>query len=92
LTFPTTNIEHVNASSDSHWKCWPNPAKDYTFLKVDESLLGSAYELRNIFGQLVLKGIIRAKTETVMTSDLPNGTYMMHLPQANSEIQWIIKE
>ncbi|PLW94147.1 MAG: hypothetical protein C0592_03925 [Marinilabiliales bacterium] len=67
---------------------YPNPANDYVNIISDGS---GYYEILNIAGQVVLSGQISAKLQTINTSDLNSGMYLIRVNNNNeSSLQKLI--
>lgn len=72
------NDMSVQDSGKSSFQVYPNPANDKLFVE-NNTLENSKYFLTDISGKLVSKGEISSKINTIYTSELPNGVYILKL-------------
>lgn len=54
---------------------FPNPAKDIIVIKMKQGITGVIYMIVNIYGQVVLKGMINSSSTSVDIKALPAGQY-----------------
>ena len=69
--------EDENSNSDVVLQVFPNPFADILYIKSNR--LGRTYSVCNVFGQLVLSGVILSNLTKISTEDLPNGVYGVFL-------------
>lgn len=86
----TTSI-HKNFSLESNFQFSPNPFRNQ--LTISDALPNSLYKLNDIFGRTIYQGVISSKTETINTSLLVNGTYIIELilPDGSKEVRKVVK-
>ena len=56
---------------------YPNPAKYQINIKVDASLLNSAYSIYDYTGKLILSGKLTSENTSIELTNLPQGIYML---------------
>ncbi len=61
---------------------FPNPANDYCHLKFDTQNT-YYYEINDISGKIILNSKTNSLSETILVSDLPNGTYLVQIHDLN---------
>lgn len=74
-----------NINNKEHAVAYPNPATDKVFIKNTKQ--GSLYEVYNIFGQQVLKGVI-SNSLSINTSSLTTGQYIIKMTDKYSSRQY----
>ncbi len=58
---------------------FPNPASQVLHLEVSPTLEENiTFELKDLSGKLVLKGVLKTHKETIFIGDLPSGFYVLH--------------
>lgn len=84
----TASVDEVTQMAVS---VYPNPAKNSISIESNENL--AAYEIRSITGQLLLKGLLKAKQNTLSVESLSTGVYILNLMgNAKTISKKIIKE
>jgi hypothetical protein len=56
---------------------YPNPAKHQINIKVDGSLINSAYNIYDYTGKLILSGKLTSENTSIELTNLPQGIYML---------------
>lgn len=69
----TTGIFHFNTKI---FRIYPNPASDRLFIDYPESYEGANYEILNLSGQKVSKGILKENTISLSNKRLKSGKYI----------------
>jgi hypothetical protein len=89
-TYDFTNINNVNA--DDGWRVYPNPATNHITLEAPE-LSPTKYQIFSADGRMILSGEFDHKTQTLNTSHLPVGIYIIKLQQGEKMgIQKILRQ
>ncbi len=76
----------TNEFSNIDIQIQPNPAKDY-FQIVHEAGLQLNYELVNISGQLIDRGMLNSKQTRILTDNLTDGLYFLQIKNKLGELQ-----
>ncbi len=79
-------ITALGELSSARLSIYPNPATDRIRLQVDETLLGSSYEIRTQSGRLVMQGILTSKTVELQLNDLKTGVYLLMVGEGTPEV------
>jgi hypothetical protein len=58
---------------------FPNPCKDYFFIKSDSTFLHSNFQIIDVLGKVCKSGTIHENLTTIDCSDLTNGFYLLNL-------------
>lgn len=72
------NFTLGNASFEtSSFKMYPNPAKDFTTIELPEAVRVGEVKVYDNLGRVVKKQTISVEANTINTSDLPQGAYLV---------------
>jgi len=81
---------NINALSGS---IYPNPTKDYIFIKRSSSGEASSISIYNVQGKLLLQQISKQQTTAIDLSNFSKGIYILKLKSSGkSEVTRIVKE
>ncbi len=58
---------------------FPNPAKDVITIRFKQGITSAAYRIINIYGQVLMSGVINSGTKTIDVKALPAGQYNLLL-------------
>ena len=84
---PETNINALSGT------VYPNPTKDYIFIKRSSSDEASLISIYNVQGKLLLQQISKQKTTAIDMSNFSKGIYILKLNSSGkSEVTRIVKE
>jgi len=78
---PATSIR--SSENSNPFNVYPNPARNLINLNLDSKFVNSGYELFNITGQIVKRGIILSETSQIDVSALNSGMYMIKVTGAS---------
>jgi hypothetical protein len=66
---------------------YPNPFKDYTFVKLASSLTDMEYHIYNLYGQLIKTGFQQSGNSlTIQRDNLPEGVYFIEMMQEKNMV------
>jgi hypothetical protein len=77
ITLAFSNATGLNDVSDakSELEVYPNPADEWITIKTNPALSDGRYSVRNLFGKVVLQGVLTADITKIGVSNLPPGLY-----------------
>lgn len=72
------NFTLGNASFEtSSFKMYPNPSKDFTTIELPETIKSGEVKIYDNLGRVVKKQTVSSEANTINTSDLPQGSYLV---------------
>lgn len=72
------NLTLANPSFDTaSFKVYPNPANDYTTIELPASIQTGEVKIYDNLGRVVKKQTVTTEVNTINTSDLPQGSYIV---------------
>ena len=77
---------------ENNFSVFPNPAENKINVKVDVTLLGSAYKVYDSIGKSVLSGKINSENTIIELSDLSAGIYLFSVGENMKQSFKVIKE
>lgn len=78
LTITAIYDINKNVESELIITTYPNPANNFVHLSIDELLIGqSRYELRNIYGKLIVGDDVNGSPITINIGEIQPGTYFL---------------
>ena len=89
VTDVLTSIDYIE--SDNAVSIYPNPAKDFIFIKQNFS--GKKYQVSifNPSGQLMMKTSVADKNEKILLTSLPKGIYILKVELPNDNFSKVFK-
>lgn len=89
-----SGIDKYSLLEFKNYVLFPNPAGDNVQIVFSEFESNVDYEIKNILGQVVLKGHLNNSKSEISTSSLSSGQYFMHITKANNHyaVKKIIKK
>ena len=95
-TYSTSNFQvdvSVSENTFEQWMIYPNPVKDVLSIQVDETMIGTTFELLDISGRRLLSSMIDKSTTLVEMSSFPNGAYFLCVNNnALKQMKKLVKE
>lgn len=95
-TYSTSNFQvdvSVSENTFGQWMIYPNPVKDVLSIQVDETMIGTTFELLDISGRRLLSSMIDKSTTLVEMSSFPNGAYFLCVNNnALKQMKKLVKE
>lgn len=87
--FPTS----IETAQETEFTVYPNPFETHLFIQTDSND-DFNYEIYSVDGRLIKNGIIQGDNQTINTSDLKSGIYLLNLINGNGtrSIQKILKK
>lgn len=77
----------INESSLADVSLYPNPTNEYIILKIDTSLDNLNYNLHDMTGRIVSKGIISSNETKIDARDYAPGQYQLTINQKEIELE-----
>lgn len=74
---PTVSVSDI--PTEATIRLFPNPVNQHLTIKIDESLIGSQFEILNITGQSLKSGELSDLFNTIDVEDLSAGTYFVRV-------------
>jgi len=78
------NNVSVCSTKEAVVSIYPNPAKDFFYIYINDLTKNASYKVLNISGQEVCSGKIISNSTTVNTTDLPSGIYFVNIKTETS--------
>ncbi len=82
----------INEETFNQVKIFPNPTKDELNIEVDNSVIGSTYQLRDITGRPIKTGIITDEKSRISLQVLSSGTYLLSIGDQIRKTLKVVKE
>jgi type IX secretion system substrate protein len=78
-----SSVKMVSVSSSTKISVWPNPAKDVVYVQNNGTDNDAKTEIFDQFGKMMSATVLHPGNNTVNMSNLPTGTYIMHIQEAD---------
>lgn len=75
IQFTTTSDINEN-QKENKINIYPNPADQWVTLEVENGFVGKPFQIHNLIGQQVIKGVINQENTMINLSTLPKGLYI----------------
>ncbi len=79
----------TNANSNGKWSVMPNPAYDVITLKTNDNAAGTAYQVTDLAGRVVLSSSIQGIENSIQLDKLTKGMYMISVFDNDRKLQTI---
>jgi hypothetical protein len=82
----------INEEAFNQVKIFPNPTKDELNIQVENTVIGSIYQLTDITGRPIARGIITEEKSRISLQGLSSGTYLLSIGVQIKKTLKVVKE
>ena len=85
------NVGINEIAQENLFSVFPNPAQSVINIKAHSNLVGSAYEIQDNTGRVILQGKINSESTTIELGNLSGGVYFFRVGENKQQMFRIIK-
>lgn len=79
----------IGEKQESVFKMYPNPTEGDIKIVIDESLIGKHYEVRDVTGKVLLKGLLKQMNTVLKSDSFSKGIYFFTIIEENRTQRFI---